>query len=92
MSKTNPTPEELFNFPCDYPIKIFGRDNSVLQDTICKIIEKHTDKLHPNQIQCRKSSKGNFVAFTIRIIATSKSQIDSINQDLQDCELVEYVL
>jgi putative lipoic acid-binding regulatory protein len=29
---------------------------------------------------------------TIRIIATSRKQLDSINEDLQNCPLVSYLL
>jgi putative lipoic acid-binding regulatory protein len=32
------------------------------------------------------------VSITLKIIATSRVQIDCINQDLQDCKLVAYVL
>ncbi len=92
MTATNPTSEALFNFPCDYPIKILGRDCEALQRTICSIIERHTDKLHPNQITKKHSSKGSYVSFNIRIIASSRVQLDAINQDLQNCHLVSYVL
>ena len=92
MSITNPTSEELFNFPCDYPVKVFGKSCESFHGTVCSIIECHTDKLHPRQISSKQSSKGGYVSLTIRIIATSRTQLDSINQDLQDCDLVAYVL
>ncbi|QKQ24050.1 DUF493 domain-containing protein [Candidatus Ruthia endofausta] len=92
MITANPTPKALFNSPCDYPIKILGKDCEALQHTICSIVERHTDKLHPNQITKKYSSKGSYVSFTIRIIVSSRAQLDTINQDLQDCHLVSYVL
>ncbi len=92
MTTTNPTSEALFNSPCDYPIKILGKDCEAFQHTICSIVEHHTDKLHPNQITKKHSSKGSYVSFTIRIIVSSRAQLDAINQDLQDCHLVSYVL
>jgi len=92
MITINPTPETPFNFPCDYPIKVFGKDCKTLQHTICAIVERHTGKLHPNQITKKRSSKGSYVSFTIRIIASSRVQLDAINQDLQGCHLVSYVL
>ena len=87
-----PSSEELFNFPCDYPIKIMGEDCVDLNATMCRIIERHAGKIHPNQITSKKSSKGKYIAYTVRIVATSRAQLDSINQELQDDPLVAYIL
>ena len=92
MNNTNLTSEEIFNFPCDYPVKVFGKDCDDLHPAICTIIERHAGKLHPNQITSKRSSKGSYISFTVRIVATSRSQLDQINQELQACELVAYVL
>ncbi|HIC39926.1 Proposed lipoate regulatory protein YbeD [hydrothermal vent metagenome] len=92
MSKPNPTSEELFNFPCDYPVKVMGKDCDELSVTMCSIIERHAGKLHPNQISSKKSSKGSYISYTVRIVATSRAQLDSINQELQDNPLVAYIL
>jgi len=87
-----PSSEELFNFPCDYPIKIMGKDCTELRVTMCNIIERHAGKIHPNQISSKKSSKGSYISYTVRIVATSRAQLDSINQELQDDPLVAYIL
>ncbi len=87
-----PSSEELFNFPCDYPIKVMGKDCGELNVAMCAIIERHAGKLHPNQISSKKSSKGRYISYTVRIVATSRAQLDSINQELQDHPLVAYIL
>ncbi len=92
MTNANPTSEEIFNFPCDYPVKVFGKDCEELHPAVCSIVERYAGELHPSQITKKRSSKGSYISFTIRIVATSRSQLDSINQDLQDCHLVAYVL
>jgi putative lipoic acid-binding regulatory protein len=84
--------EELFNFPCDYSIKIFGKTCPELHKHACKIVQQHSEKLHPNQISSKQSSKGGYTSITIRIIALSRTQLDRINKDLQDCPWVAYVL
>ena len=84
--------EDVFKFPCDYPIKVFGLNQSDLIDTVNAIVENHVGKLHKNQITLKKSSKGKYVSLTIRIIATSRKQLDEINKDLQNCPLVSYLL
>ena len=89
MTESN---EDVFKFPCDYPIKVFGLNQPDLINTVSTIVESHVGKLHSNQISLKNSSKGKYVSVTIRIIATSRKQLDSINEDLQDCPLVSYLL
>ena len=84
--------EDIFKFPCDYPIKVFGLNQHNLIDTVSNIVERYVGKLHSNQITLKNSSKGKYVSVTIRIIATSRKQLDSINEDLQNCPLVSYLL
>ncbi|WP_416650776.1 YbeD family protein [Candidatus Pseudothioglobus sp. Uisw_086] len=89
VSKNN---DDIFKFPCDYPIKIFGLNQPDLKQTICAIVESHIGRLHDNQITTKKSSKGKYVSITIRIIATSRKQLDAINNELQASPLVSYLL
>ena len=86
------TKEDIFNFPCEYPIKIFGENQPEFQKTVCNIVETHTGKLHANQTTTKYSSHGKYVSLTVRIIATSREQLDAINKDLQSCPLVSYLL
>ena len=46
--------DDIFNFPCDYPIKIFGLSQPEFKKTVYKIIESHIGKLHTNQITISK--------------------------------------
>ena len=86
------TKEDIFNFPCEYPIKIFGENQPEFQKTVCNIVEAHTGKLQANQTTIKYSSKGKYISLTVRIIATSRQQLDAVNQDLQSCPLVSYLL
>ena len=86
------TKEDIFNFPCDYSIKVFGENQPEFQKTVCNIVEARTGKLHANQTTIKYSSKGKYISLTVRIIATSRQQLDVINQDLQSCPLVSYLL
>ena len=86
------TKEDIFNFPCDYPIKVFGLNQPDFEKTVCNIVETHTGKLHANQTNIKHSSKGKYISITVRIIATSRQQLNAINKDLQSCPLVSYLL
>tara|TARA_B110000967_G_C18719130_1_gene476708 strand:+ start:118 stop:405 length:288 start_codon:yes stop_codon:yes gene_type:complete len=84
--------DDIFKFPCDYPIKIFGLNQPELKQTVCSIVESYVGKLHENQITIKKSSKGKYVSITVRIIATSRKQLDAINLELQSSPMVSYLL
>ena len=86
------TKEDIFNFPCDYPIKVFGLNQPDFEKTVCNIVETHIGKLHANQTAIKYSSKGKYISITVRIIATSRQQLNAINKDLQSCPLVSYLL
>ena len=86
------TKEDIFNFPCEYPIKVLGANQPDFEKKVCNIVEIHTGKLHANQTTIKYSSKGKYISITVRIIATSRQQLDVINQDLQSCPLVSYLL
>ncbi len=84
--------DDVFNFPCDYPIKIIGKDLPDFESTVRNIIELHVGKLHNNQITSKESSKGAYISLTVRIIASSRSQLDAINKSLQNCPMVAHLL
>lgn len=82
----------IFNFPCEYPIKVFGKKCLEFETAAIEIISKHSGDIHPQSISKNDSSKGTYTALTIRIIATSRQQIDTINSELQNHSLVAYIL
>jgi len=79
------TPEEktqLLEFPCSFPIKTMGRDDSGFRDTVVAIVEKHAGELAENAVRIAPSRKGTFVSVTITIEATSQEQLDNIYHEL----------
>ncbi|MBE8189917.1 MAG: DUF493 domain-containing protein [Candidatus Thioglobus sp.] len=92
MNIINGGGEEIFDFPCDYSIKVFGKTNGDLERQVCQIISGHCGKLSSEQIATKLSSKGTYTAITIKIIAENRSQLEALNSDLQNCKLVAYVL
>jgi putative lipoic acid-binding regulatory protein len=84
--------DDIFNFPCDYPVKIFGKKCVEFETIVCDIISKHCGKIHPNQIKKRDSKKGNYQAITVNILATSRAQLDNMNKELQEHPHIEYLL
>jgi uncharacterized protein len=77
-------PDELFEFPCDFPIKVMGRDSESFRTLSLAIVERHAGSLAPESISERASSKGRFLSLTYTIRAVSRAQLDRIYRDLTD--------
>ena len=86
------TEESVIEFPCDFPIKMMGRDDPGFRDTVTAIVEKHAGPVSEDAIKAAPSSKGNFIAITITIDAESQEQLDNIYQDLTANEDVLFSL
>lgn len=80
--------DELFQFPCEFPIKVMGRDSEPFRTLTLAIVERHAGPLAAAQISERVSREGRFLALTYTIRAESRAQLDSIYQDLTDSGIV----
>jgi len=74
--------DELFNFPCDFPIKIMGRCDCELEILVVEIINKHVSNLTEGAVKTRPSGKGNFISVTVTVKAESREQLDNIYREL----------
>ncbi len=74
--------DELFSFPCQFPIKIMGRSGCELETLVVEIVNRHVPDLSENAVKTRPSGKGNFISVTVTITATSREQIDNIYLEL----------
>ena len=82
--------ENISHFPCDYVIKIEGKNRREFEPKVCEIITQHAGKIAPHQITSKR--KGKMLSLTIRIVATSRAQINVINKDLINCPVVDFIL
>mgnify|MGYP006278688513 CR=1 FL=1 len=80
--------ETLLVFPCDFPLKVMGRNNDDFRSIVIGIIEKHAGAVDINRIEERPSRDGTYLGITITITATSKGQLDAIYMELTACERV----
>ncbi|HHZ87402.1 MAG TPA: DUF493 domain-containing protein [Chromatiaceae bacterium] len=84
--------DTLLEFPCEFPIKIFGRCGPCFDAKVTSLVRQHVPDLSEGAIKSRPSSNGNYLAVTITFTATSKAQIDAIYMGLTGCEDVIMVL
>ena len=83
---------KLLKFPCDFPIKVMGRDEENFEFEVLAIFERHLGKLEPANINTRPSTSGKFLSVTVMVRAESQEQLDAIYRALTDHEKVLFCL
>lgn len=79
-------------FPCDYPIKVFGKEHGLFRETVLAVVGRYDADFCRDRVQEKKSAKGTYVSITIWITATGELQIKGLFEDLKATGLVTMVL
>lgn len=74
--------DSVLEFPCEFPIKVMGRDEPEFHAAARAIIEEFAGSVDEAAIRQASSRRGNFVSVTITINATSREQLDDIYRAL----------
>jgi len=86
------TDDTLFDFPCDFPIKIMGEQGDDFSVLIFELVSRHVPDLDQSALRSRASRNGRYQSVTVTIRATSRAQLDAIYQDLSAHERVVMAL
>ena len=78
--------ETLLAFPCDFPIKMMGRDEPGFREAAVALVAQHAGAISDDAIRTAMSRKGNFLSITITINAKNQEQLDDIYRDLSKHE------
>lgn len=84
--------ESLIEFPCRFPIKIMGRDQSEFEAHVLQIISTHVDDITAGDVSIRPSKNGNYLSVTVTVDARDQEHLDRIYRTLSASEQVLYVL
>ncbi len=84
--------ETLLKFPCEFPIKVMGRNALGLEALVIEIIQEHVKDFDVSSVTARESNAGKFISITATFTATSKTQIDAIYMALSKHRTVLMVL
>ena len=79
-------------FPCEYPIKVFGRNRDGVQEAVVAVFERHAPGFDRAGISIRDSRNGTFLAMTVTIIASGPEQLRALHRDLLATGHVQMVL
>ncbi|HSW93253.1 MAG TPA: DUF493 domain-containing protein [Gammaproteobacteria bacterium] len=81
MSDTE-KPDSLFQFPCDFTIKVFGKASDEFELEVLTIIRKHVPTLRENALASRLSKDGKYLALSVTVTCHDKEALDDIYRDL----------
>ena len=84
--------DAIFDFPCDYPIKVMGKRQDGFAQAISELIVRHAPDFDPATLEMRSSSAGNYISLTCTVRAHSRAQLDAIYQDLTAHPMVAMAL
>lgn len=80
-------------FPCDFPIKVMGRDEADdFRAAAVTIVEEEIGPLPPDAVNTQPSRNGRFLSVTVTIRAESREQLDALYRRLSADERVLVVL
>jgi putative lipoic acid-binding regulatory protein len=84
--------DSLIEYPCDFPIKVFGVAQSGFAQAIAAVVLAHDPDFRSDTIETRSSSNAKYVSLTCTVRATSREQLDDLYRDLTSHPMVKMVL
>jgi putative lipoic acid-binding regulatory protein len=84
--------QELFEFPCRFPLKIMGEQHVDFASTIVDLVRGHAPDLDERDVSLRASSSGRYQSLTITVTATSRQHLDTLYLALTSHSMVKVVL
>jgi len=84
--------DELFDFPCDFPIKVMGKSHPEFQDTIVDVLKAFDKDFDGSRVETRPSSGGNYTGLTCTVRAQNRAHLDDIYRALTGHPMVKVVL
>jgi putative lipoic acid-binding regulatory protein len=84
--------DSLFEFPCDFPIKVMGKSHPEFAETIVTVVKQFDTEVDPSRVEMRPSSGGNYTGLTVTVRATSRAHLDNIYRALTGHPMVKVVL
>ena len=84
--------ETLLKFPCDFPLKIMGRNTAEFRSVMAEIVQRHVGEIEAYRIEERNSRDGNYLGMTYTVHVKSKEQLDALYSELSAHPLILMVL
>ncbi|OHC90691.1 MAG: hypothetical protein A3J87_01910 [Sideroxydans sp. RIFOXYB12_FULL_59_6] len=84
--------DSLIDFPCDFPIKVFGIAQQGFAQAMAEAVQVHAPDFDVANIEMRASSGAKYLSLTCTVRVTSREQLDDIYRALSSHPMVKMVL
>lgn len=74
--------DKLMHFPCDFALKVMGENIDDYSAYVLSVCQKHVADVTENCVHTRPSRNGKYIAVTVKLIATSRKQLDDLYIEL----------
>ena len=82
----------LIEYPCEFPLKIFGLQQAGFAQAVLEVVTKHDPGFAAASMEMRASKNARYISLTCTINATSREQLDALYQELCDHPSIVMVL
>lgn len=82
----------LMKFPCDFPIKIIGKNTPDFTNDIIRIVRQHFPNTEDKSIVIKPSQQTNYVGLTATVRAFEQATLDALYQELTHHPDIKMVL
>jgi len=76
------SPDALFQFPCDVPIKVMGKASDDFAGLVLEIVRRHSAEVDADALKLRPSRNGTYLAVTVSVTARDQAQLDALYTEL----------
>ncbi len=74
--------EPELSFPCEYPIRVIGKDEDDFAAFVMEVVSRHVPDLPADSYSFRPSSQGKYLSVAVTFIAESRAQVDGLYKEL----------
>ena len=69
-------------FPCDFVVKVVGKNSAGFKESIFSVFRRHFPTVNLDNVTERLSKDSTYLGLTITVPAENKAQLDKLYQEL----------
>ena len=81
-----------FEFPCDVPVKVFGRNDEPFRAAVLEIARRHFPAEGDGRLSERTSRGDRYLSITLTVWVETREQIDALYTELSAHDAILMVL
>lgn len=81
-----------FEFPCDIPVKVFGRNDEAFREAVMGVVKTFFPEFRKGDVVERLSKRDRYLSLTLTLSVETRAQIDALYSELTAHEAILMVL